>query len=66
MNQRGKDTSQKDQHHHLQESVPSEQTSGTTREGAQCKDKGSKDPTGAGRNNEKSKMTPPYVINRVF
>lgn len=35
--------------------------SGATREGGQCKDKRSKDLTEAGKKNEKSKTTPPYV-----
>lgn len=67
MNQRGKDTSQKDQHHHLQESVPSEQSEwhNQRRSSAVQKIKGARSDR-AGRNNKKSKMTPPYVINRVF
>ena len=67
MNQRAKDTtSQKDQQHYSQESMPSGHTSGATREGVQCKDKSSKDLTEAGKKDEKSKMTPPYVLSRVF
>lgn len=67
MNQRGKDTSQKDQHTTTYKKVchQSKRVAQPEKELSSAKIKEQRS-IGAGRNNKKSKMTPPYVINRVF